>query len=405
MAIVSKGGGGGGAGGGATQDAGGTPEVRTNLPPRTGPVCGRRQEMQAIVDAFGSAQQEKRCGLVEVTGPLGCGATTVAVELARRAGGRFPGGAWMLRADIGPDLAWADLAACRGETVTKSLAESASRERERQGQEPRSLIVVDGVTPDTDLDALLPTREHNGADVFVVTAEPTGKIDDVVEVSTVPDQAPRRIAHAVLRVRDGDDLTPPVVRVQDGLAITASLAARVSVAYHPDGPPRSMKDLSAAVMQIVPLVAQHATALELLLVCGVAHPTLLSADALYGAIAHLREQREMKVKDEEVGTGVLHLVRLGLLSLDEESRVSMHPLLQEVVRGMAREEADLRAAREGLAAGLIEEADHAIGDGGVDVRRCGLHQLRHLRDATEGDVHERLAAATARVEAALGIGG
>ena len=56
----------------ATADAGGgAQEVRTNLPPRTGPICGRRAEMQAIVDAFNSAQQQKRAGLVEITGPLG----------------------------------------------------------------------------------------------------------------------------------------------------------------------------------------------------------------------------------------------------------------------------------------------------------------------------------------------
>ena len=406
MAIVSKaGGGGGGSGGGATADAGGgAADVRTNLPPRTGPICGRRPEMQAVVDAFGKAQQEKRAGLVEITGGLGRGATSVAVELARRAGGRFPGGAWMLRADIGADLAWADLAACRGEKATKNLAESAERERERQGLEPRSLLVVDGVAPGTDLEALLPSRAHNGADIFVVTSERTGTIDDVVEIGPVPDQAPRRIAHAVLRVRDGDELVAPVVRVQDGMAITASLAARVSVAYHPDGPPRSVKSLTAAVMQIVPLVAQHPTALELVLVCGIAHPTLLSADALYGAIAHLRKRRDLDLKDEDVGTGVLHLVRLGLLNLDEESRVSMHPLLQDVVRGMARDEADLRVAREGLAAGLIEEAHEAMSDDGVDVRRSGLHQLRHLRgEVDEGPVRARLDETIGKLEEALGV--
>jgi hypothetical protein len=405
MAIVSKGGGGGGgAGGGATADAGGgAEEVRTNLPPRTGPICGRRAEMQAVVDSFAQAQQEQRSGLVEITGAAGCGATSVAVELARRAGGRFPGGAWMLRADMGADQAWADLAACRGETATKSLAESAQRERERQGQEPRSLLVVDGVAADTDLDALLPSVEHNGADVFVVTQSRTGKIDEVVEVGPVPSHAPRRIAHAVLRVRDGNDVAPPVVRVKDGLAITASIAARVSVAYHPDGPPRSVDDLSAAVMQIVPLVGQHPTALELLLVCGVAHPTLLSADALYGAIEHLRKQRNIELKDEEVGTGVLHLVRLGLLILDEESRVSMHPLLQDVVRGMAREDADLIVARGALAAGLMAEAEEAVGDDGVDVRRAGLHQLRHVREGAEGALRAQLDAAIGTLESALGI--
>ncbi len=407
MGIVSKSGGGGGeTGGNAAMDAGGGPdEIRTNLPPRTGPICGRRDEMQAIVDAFNKAQQEKRSGVVEVTGKLGTGATTVAVELARRAGGRFPGGAWLLRADLGPDLAWADLAACRGETVTTSLVESARIERERAAAEPRSLIVVDGVTADTDLDAVLPDLSGAGADIFLVTTEPTGTMDEVVHVSAVPDQAPRRIAHAVLRVKDGEEeVDVPVVRVTDGLAITASLAARVAVAHHPDGPARSLADLPAALMQIVPLVAQHPAALELLLVCGVAHPTLITADALYGAIGNLRARRGLEFDGEDVGNGVLHLVRLGLLSLDEESRVSMHPLLQEAVRAMASTDADLRIAREGLAQGLMDEAAEALTDEGVDIHRAGLHQLRYLRDTSEGDTQTKLAAAIAEVETALGIG-
>lgn len=309
----------------------------------------------------------------------------------------------MLRADLGADLAWADLAACRGETVTGTLAETAQRERERASAEPRSLIVVDGVTPETDLASVLPELDGAAADIFLVTSEPTGRFDDVVPVEAVPEQAPRRIAHAVLRVKDGEELEPPIVRVKDGLAITASLSARVAVAHHPDGPPRSIDDLSAALMQIVPLVAQHPTALELLLVCGVAHPTLITADALYGAITNLRSRRGMELDGNDVGTGVLHLVRLGMLSLDEESRVSMHPLLQEAVRGMARTEADLEVAREGLAEGLIDEATDAITDESIDVRHVGLHQLRYLRDTTTGELHERLAATVTQVETKLGI--
>jgi hypothetical protein len=405
MAIVSKGGGGGGgAGGEAAMDSGGGGEVMTNLPPRTGPICGRRDEMQTIVELFNKAQKEERAGVVEVTGKPGTGATSVAVELARRAGGRFPGGAWVVRADLGPDLAWADLAACRGETATTNLAESAQRERDRAVAEPRSLIVLDGVSADTDLDAVLPDLEGALVDFFLVSTEATGRFDDVVEVSAVPEQAPRRIAHAVLRVKDQqEEIEPPIVRVKDGLAITASLAARVCVAHHPNGPPRSIDNIKAALMQIVPLVAQHATALELLLVCGVAHPTLITADALYGAIANLRARRGMELEGNDVGTGVLHLVRLGLLTLDEESRVSMHPLLQEAVRGMARAEEDLAVAREGLAEGLIVEATEAMSDDGVDVRRVGLHQLRHLRDSATGELQARLAATVEQVEGRLGI--
>ena len=404
MAIVSRGGGGGGAGGGATRDAGGGPEqVRTNRPPGTGPIWGRKAEMQAVVDAFAKAQKAQRSGTVEICGPAGSGATSVAVELARRAGGRFPGGAWLLRADLGPDLAWADLAACRVDRPIRDLASTAAEERRHFAAPPRALLVVDGVTAGAPLDAILPPDSDARADVFLVSDEPSGRFEAVVRVSPVPEHAPRRIAHSVLRVRDGDDLVPPIVRSTDGLAVTASLAARVSVFHHPQGPARNVASVQDAVMQIVPMAAQHPAALELLLVCGVAHPTLITADALYGALVHLRRQRGIELKDDDVGNGVLHLVRLGLLTLEEESRVSMHPLLQEVVRGMARSEADLEVAREGLAAGLIEEADAAIGDDGVDVRRAGLHQLRHLRDATEGALRERLDAAVQRVEAALGM--
>ncbi len=407
MAIVSRGGGPSEAGGGATRDGGGDGVVMTNLPPRTGPVCGRRPEMQAIADAYTARQRAQSPGFVEITGAAGTGASTVAVELARRVGVRFPGGAWYLRADLGPDLAWADLAAARGETATRSLAESAARERERVAAGPRALLVVDGVASAEAWEAVKPPQAtvENGIDGFVVADARTGAFEHVVDVPAVPEHAARRIAHAVLRLKEGDAAEAPVVRSCDGLAITASLAARVAVARHPDPTGCSVPDLRAALMQLLPLVSRGPgnTAVELMLLAGVAHPTLITTDALHGALAQLRGARGIALADEDVGHGVLHLVRLGLLTLDEESRVSIHPLVQEAVRGIVRGEEDLRVAQRGLAAGLVAAAEQALGDDGVDVRLVGLHQLRHLHATAEPVVQEQLAPTIAKVEAALGI--
>jgi len=68
-------------------------EPRHNLPLKAAPVVGRRPEMQRVVAIFEKIRTEGRPRRVEVVGPTGVGASTVAVELARRAGHRFPGGA------------------------------------------------------------------------------------------------------------------------------------------------------------------------------------------------------------------------------------------------------------------------------------------------------------------------
>jgi hypothetical protein len=137
-----------------------------------------------------------------------------------------------------------------------------------------------------------------------------------------------------------------------------------------------------------------------------AHRSLLGVDAIMGAVARLREGRGKVPEPSEMGEAILRLVRLGLLSLDEESRISMHPVVQEVVRGMAKTDQDRRVTREALAAGLCDEADRALGgddDEGVDLRRAALHQLRPLAAHCKGAVGERLVATIARVEGALGL--
>ncbi len=403
MAIISRGGGGGGGPGGQTDAAGGAAEVLSNLPPRTGPVCGRRTEMQAVVDVLNAALTAREPGVVEITGPRGTGASTVAVELARRAGGNFPGGAWILRAGLGADLAWAEIAAARGENRTTDLKATAERERARLAEEPKSLLVVDGAAVD-DLEALIPEVGPTTADVFVVTEEPSGIYEGVVEIAPVPEHAPRRIAHSVLRIREGDEVTPPQVRACDGLAMTASLAARAAVAYYPNGAARSVSDLRDAVVGLIPLFQKsHPICLEILLIGSVAHPTLIAVDALYGAVHSLRSSRGGELKADELSNGVLHLVRLGLVELDEESRISMHPLVQDVFRGMAQSDADLEVARTALAHGLVAEVDEAMHEDGVDVARAGLHQVRHLLPDAPDAVRGDLATALSKLETALGV--
>ena len=355
MAILSKGGSGGESGGGGAEAAGGPDpaDIRTNLPPRTGPICGRKPEMQSIVDVFSRSSQGERAGRIEIWGAPGSGATSVALELARRAGGRFPGGAWWIRLDLGADLAWADLAVTRSKTArVKDLRAVASAERERFGKEPRSLLVIDGVPSPDALREALPPEGDGAADVFAVSEKPTGVFDSVVEVGGVPAHAPRRIAHAVLRIRDGEKATPPAVRTLDGLALTASLAARAAVAYDGQAGPISVDDPTSAVMRLMPLVAQNPASVEALLLCSMAHSSLLSVDAIMGAVAKLREGRGKAPEPSEMGEAILRLVRLGLLSLDEESRVSMHPVVQTVVRAMAKTDEDRRVTREALANGL-----------------------------------------------------
>jgi hypothetical protein len=82
----------------------------------------------------------------------------------------------------------------------------------------------------------------------------------------------------------------------------------------------------------------------------------------------------------------------------------MHPLIQAIVRSMAKGEEDLTVARQAAAAGIVEEAEHAIeGDEGVDLFTCGLHQLRHVEGTVDGEPRDRVRAAREKVEKALAL--
>lgn len=375
---------------------------RHNLPMKTAPIVGRRTEMQAIAKAFETARRGGRAGRVEIVGRPGIGTTTVAVELARRAGVRFPGGAWFIDAALGPDLAWADVAAARGRGRVKNLAAAVREEKEKFAEGPQGVLVIDGVRDADDLLACLPLESRTPPFVFVTCAKPTGSTEDVVEVSDVPPQGARRICQTMLHGADGAPPAPQV-RALGGLGLTASLAARAAMALQGRAGPLLIDDVRNGAMRIVPLIAGTAACLEILLITSVMHPNRIPVDAIFGAVTAVRRGRGAEPKPEEIGQSVLLLARAGLVDPQDDRRVSMHPLVQEVVREMAKTPEDLRVAREAAAAGMCEEAEASIGDDGVDVTLCGLHQLRFLEPLLEGEPQADVREVREKLERALGV--
>jgi hypothetical protein len=194
------------------------------------------------------------------------------------------------------------------------------------------------------------------------------------------------------------------VRTLDGQGLTASLAARAAMALQGRAGPLLVEDLRNAVMRLAPLVGRIPAALELLLMTSVLHPSRSAVDALYGAVAEVRKGRGKEPEPREIGEAVLLLARAGLVQPEDDRRVSVHPLVQEVVRGMAGSPKDLELARESIAAGLCREAEHAMeGDEGVDVPSAGLHQLRFVEAGLAGAAKERVTATRTKLERALGI--
>lgn len=381
-------------------------EPRHNLPLKTAPVVGRRPEMQRVVQVFEKIRRDGRPRRVEFVGPLGVGASTVAIELGRRAGHRFPGGAWYLNLGMGADLAWATVGAHRGSGPVKDLAAAARKARERMGEEPRGLVIIDGATSEAETTAALPPAGEQSADVFVVGEKPIGTVDaeQRCEVEPVPSHGARRIAAAMLRASQ-PDAKPPAVRTTDGLALTATISARAALAYQGREGPMWIDNVGAAMNKMVRLVARNPVALELLILASVAHPVCLPVDSLMAGLVAVRQGRGEAPKQDEAAQGVMWLAHAGILEPLDERHFSMHPLVQGVVHGMTRTPADLAVARAALTVGLVAEAEASMGPDGVDVQRAALHQLRHLARTAEGDAKSQAIAATAKVEVALGIAG
>jgi len=400
-------------GGAAPPDpAGGEPAApqprRHNLPLKAAPIVGRKPEMQRVVGIFEKIAKDKqgRPRRVEFVCPTGVGASTVAIELARRAGHRFPGGAWYVHLGMGADLAWAQLGAVRDERPVKNLAAAAETARERLGEEPKALLVIDGAESADAAIAAAPPIAPGSADVFVVAEKPLGTVDadQVCEVSPVPRHAARRIAYCLVR-NQTPEAKPPAVRTLDGLALTASLAARAALAFQGRDGPLSIDDARAAMQRVVRLVARNPASLEMLLLASVAHPVGLPVDALYLALAQVRAGRGAAPTAEEAGQAVMWLAHSGILEPMDERHFSMHPILQEIVHGMTQTPADLDVARAALVHGLAQEADASISDAGVDLPRAGLHHLRFLAKTSSGETRTKAENAVAKLHSALGVDG
>jgi hypothetical protein len=391
---------------GAGDPAGEPAQPRHNLPLKTAPVVGRRPEMQRVVQVFEKIRRDGRPRRVEVVGPLGVGASTVAIELARRAGHRFPGGAWYLNLGMGADLAWATVGAQRGSGPVRDLAAAARKARERLGEDPKSLLVIDGATSAEETTAALPPAGEQSADVFVVGEKPIGTVDadQRCEVEPVPSHGARRIAAAMMRASQ-PDAKPPAVRTNDGLALTATISARAALAFQGREGPMWIENIGAAMNRMIRLVGRNPIALELLILSSVAHPVCMPIDSLMAGLVAVRQGRGETPKQEEAAQGVMWLAHAGILEPLDERHFSMHPLVQDVVRGIMRTPADLALARAALTAGLVAEAEGSIGEDGVDVQRAALHQLRHMARTADGDAKAQAVAAVAKVEAALGIAG
>lgn len=404
MAILSQ--------GGENEDGGGeqatappVERVRTNLPPKTGPIVGRKAEMQAVANAFNRLQQQQLPGRVEIVGREGIGASSVAIELARRVGPQFPGGAWYLPLELGADLAWAEIGLALGKGAVGNLAEYAEAARSELASGPRALLVVDGAKSAADLDAALPSDAEN-LDVFVVSHEATGAVDQVVEVGEVPPHGARRIAHTIVRAVHGPDREAPTVRSLDGLGVTAGLAGRAAAAYDGGMGALSFKDTFEALNRMVPLIAQNGLSIELLLVASVVHPIRIPMDGLFHAVAALRAGGGGEIPTgQQIGNAVLPLVRLGVLVPEDDRRVSMHPMVQAAAQQMTQREEDLAVARNAALRGFLSQAEESLTDEGVDLSRSVVQHLRHLRASLEGEPLEACDAMLARLNAALGIDG
>lgn len=405
MAIVSKAGGnqGGGGGGGAASD-GAQAAPRTNLPQRTSPITGRRAEFENVAAVFAGRAAEKQATRVEISGRSGVGASWTALELAWRNGARYPGGCWYVHLGMGDDWAWADVAAVRGQRITSDVPGLVKKLREFVLDGPKALLVLDGATSAEQVHAQVgEDGRADGPDILLVTEEPLGAFESLVHVTDVPERAPRRIAHGYFFEKDGEAATPPAVRSTDGLALTASLAARLAVIHDGKQGPIDVPNLQAAVNGFIPFIHQNPLALEGMLIASVAHPVRIPMDGLFRALVRLRATQDIEVKPEQVIEAMHQLIARGMLSVDDPQRVSMHPLIQEIVRGMVSSERDLQYARQMLATGLIDELQEAISEKGLDILRASLHQLRFLLPHLEGDIGAIAGQALAAAEQAGGM--
>ncbi|MFE1320936.1 ATP-binding protein [Kitasatospora phosalacinea] len=170
----------------ATRPTRATAVAGTAVPPRSvGDFTGRGTELARLHEAAGKARLGAGTSVVVVSGPPGCGKTTLVVKAAADVAGEFPDGRFMV------DLHGVDGPVDAGEAVLKLLKALGVSERrlaqeDPQGQagllrallgERRCLVVLDNARDEGQVRPLLPT---GGAGLVLVTSRrPLTGLEDV----------------------------------------------------------------------------------------------------------------------------------------------------------------------------------------------------------------------------------
>ncbi|QLJ02467.1 helix-turn-helix domain-containing protein [Streptomyces sp. NEAU-sy36] len=348
----------------------------TVVPPRSvGDFTGRETELARLTEHAEAARTGERAAVTVISGPPGCGKTTLALKAAANLREEFPDGCFMV------DLHGVDGPADRGETVLKLLKALGVPERrlareDAQGQagllrallaERRCLVVLDNARDEGQVRPLLPVA---GRSLVVVTSRrPLTGLEDVdrLTLSAMTRAEAVELLRRILGPQRADAEAGAVARVAE-LCGDLPLALRVAANWltirsgwsighlvrRLADEERRLGALTAGDVRVEAafelsyrqLTAQAARMLRLLsLVPG---PDMTAA---YGAVLTATDLFEAEDVMEE-------LVDAGLLQATFTGRYQLHDLLRLFARArLAREEAGERdAAEEQLNTWLLETA-------------------------------------------------
>jgi predicted ATPase/serine/threonine protein kinase len=173
----------------ATLPAGTPIAHRTNLPPQVTAYVGRERELALVGDLLATAR------MVTLAGPGGIGKTRLALEVARRMSGDFPGGVWFLELDSVRDPAFvphalASVVGAREDaqsSIEDSLVEAIGA--------GRALLLVDNCehVVDACADLVRALTRRCGRLTVVATSRETLRVDGESVVRVPPLVVPERV--------------------------------------------------------------------------------------------------------------------------------------------------------------------------------------------------------------------
>ncbi|MEV5549128.1 helix-turn-helix domain-containing protein [Streptomyces sp. NPDC052309] len=349
----------------------------TVVPPRSvGDFTGREAELARLREAAQVAGTGEGASVTVVSGPPGCGKTTLAVKAAANLGEEFPGGCFMV------DLHGVDGPVDPGQAVLKLLKALGVSERrlaqeDAQGHagllrallgERRCLVVLDNARDESQVRPLLPTGGRSL--VLVTSRRPLTGLEDVdrLTLSEMTQTEAVQLLRRILGAQRADAEAEAVARVAE-LCGHLPLALRVAAnwltvrsGWSIDNLVRRLADeerrlgaLTAGDVRVEAafelsyrqLTPQAARMLRLLsLVPG---PDMTAA---YGAVLIATDFFEGEDVMEE-------LMEAGLLQATFTGRYQLHDLLRLFARtrlSQEEESGEREAAEERLRTWLLETA-------------------------------------------------